>query len=474
MSCGDLHPTGTWVNDTHSALNATRVLAVERPGDEEAIREVILCARRAGASVSVCGARHAMGGQQFGTGCVLLDTTNHARIRRLDRERGLVEIDAGIQWPELIHGLLKCQPNDGSPVWSIRQKQTGADALSLGGALAANVHGRGLTMRPIVEDVESFILIDAAGESHECSRERNAGLFALAIGGYGLFGVITAITLRLTPRQKLKRRVEIVRAPDLIASFDERISAGFLFGDFQFAIDETSPDFLQRGVLSCYRPVENDRPIPARQRALSAADWQRLVLLAHTDRAGGFEEYAQHYLATDGQLYWSDTHQLGMYVNDYHAEIDRCTGSAHRGSEMITELYVPRPALTAFLSQAADILREHAATVIYGTVRLIERDDETVLAWAREAFACIIFNLHVTHTPAEIARSAATFRALIALAAELGGSLFLTYHRYADRRAVETCYPRFAEFLRQQRQRDPAGLWQSDWLRHYGNCSGGL
>ena len=38
--------------------------------------------------------------------------------------------------------------------------------------------------------------------------------------------------------------------------------------------------------------------------------------------------------------------------------------------------------------------------MIYGTVRLIERDDETVLAWAREPWACIIFNLHVDHTPA--------------------------------------------------------------------------
>ena len=37
--------------------------------------------------------------------------------------------------------------------------------------------------------------------------------------------------------------------------------------------------------------------------------------------------------------------------------------------------------------------------MIYGTVRLIERDDETFLAWARDRYACVIFNLHVEHTP---------------------------------------------------------------------------
>ena len=32
----------------------------------------------------------------------------------------------------------------------------------------------------------------------------------------------------------------------------------FCTGDFQFSIDEKSPDFLQRGVFSCYEPIEAD------------------------------------------------------------------------------------------------------------------------------------------------------------------------------------------------------------------------
>src|SRR2546429_2315643 len=38
--------------------------------------------------------------------------------------------------------------------WGIRQKQTGADRLSIGGALAANAHGRGLKLKPLIGDVE--------------------------------------------------------------------------------------------------------------------------------------------------------------------------------------------------------------------------------------------------------------------------------------------------------------------------------
>ena len=166
--------------------------------------------RAAGKSVCVAGGRHAMGGQQFAAGAVLLDMRPMNRIVSLDRSRGIVEAEAGIQWPELIHGLIAMQ-QDCEPAWSIVQKQTGADRLTLGGALASNIHGRGLTLRPIIGDVESFTLMDADGRLRTCSRSENGDLFRLAIGGYGLFGVVTRVRLRLMRRAKLER---VVRRAD--------------------------------------------------------------------------------------------------------------------------------------------------------------------------------------------------------------------------------------------------------------------
>ena len=455
---------GVMVNDVHSRLNPTRVTEIVEP---RSLNEIIRTVRRGVANdspISLCGGRHAMGGQQFGTDTLLLDLSEHRTIHALDAGAGTVRVDAGIRWPELIHGLHALQ-RDQSTIWSIQQKQTGADHLSLGGALSANAHGRGLRRAPIIADVEAFTLIDAQGEVRRCSRRENTGLFGLAIGGYGTFGVIADVTLRLTRRHRLERRVEIVRTPELAAAFRERIAAGYEYGDFQFCTDEHAPDFLQRGVFSCYRPVEDDRPTPENQAEMRAEDWERLLLLAHTDRRQAFEEYSRYYLSTDGQLYWSDTHQLGTYVDDYHLAIDRRLGGC-AGSEMITELYVPRERLGTFLARAADLLRRRAA-VIYGTVRLIERDTESFLAWAKEDYGCIIFNLHVEHQPAAVMGAARTFRALIDLVISEGGSFYLTYHRWATRAQVDACYPQFAEFLAQQRVHDPNGRWQNDWLRHY-------
>ncbi len=197
--------------------------------------------------------------------------------------------------------------------------------------MAANVHGRGLTLRPFVNDVESLTLIGADGERRTCSRSENAELFRLICGGYGLFGFVDTVTLRLAPRHKVRRTVEIETADRLIARFDERIADGYAFGDFQFALDPSSPDFLRRGIFSCYKPVSNDTPIPEQQRALSPNDWKQLLWLAHFDKQRAWDAYAAHYSVRDGQVYWSDTHQLSTYIDDYHSWLDRETNTAASG-----------------------------------------------------------------------------------------------------------------------------------------------
>lgn len=457
---------GLLVNDSHSGLNPTRVARLVTPHTVDDIAAAVHGAAADELGVSISASRHAMGGQQFGTGTVHLDMRGMTRILDLDTDRGVVNAEAGIEWWELMDGILALQA-DQSNIWGIRQKQTGSDHLSLGGALAANVHGRGLTQRPIIADVESFTLVDPRGEVRQVSRTNEPALYGLVIGGYGLFGAVTSVRLRLAPRQILHRTVALVTVDELMARFDERISDGFLFGDCQFSIDERSPDFLNVGIFSCYGPDAEATSIPDGQRALSNQEWGRLLYLTHTDRAKAAAAYIAHYMATSGQLYWSDLHQRSEYIAGYHQRLDVATGAATPGSEIITEIYVPRSALAAFMVDAAGALRDGDPTVVYGTIRLVERDDESILTWAREAWACVIFNLHTVHNEYGMASSAEAFGMLIDLARMHGGSYYLTYHRFASPAQLEACHPRFREFLAEKRRYDPEDRFTSDWYRHY-------
>jgi FAD/FMN-containing dehydrogenase len=454
------------LNDVHSQLNATAVARIERPRNLAALQAVIAQARAGGLSVSIAGGRHAMGGQQFASGALHIDTGALSAVLGSDAVRGWLHIEAGATWPQIIEASHHISGPDGA-TWGIRQKQTGVDAVSLGGSISANAHGRGLLMQPLGDDIENLTLVNAEGDVILCSREHNAELFSLVIGGYGLFGVIYSATLRLAPRQRLQRVVDIIDLDDAMNAVLRRVDEGCCYGDFQFAIDAGDDGFLRRGVLACYRPA----PLDAAQD--EAADlppetWLQLLQLAHEDKRAAFRLYAQHYLATHGQCYWSDTMQQSTYLPSYAEYLERARGDApRRESLVIGEHYVPRDRLMAFMQRARAVLRAQGSEVIYGTIRSILRDTVSFLPWAKDDYACVVFNLRTPHTAAGVERTAAAFRALTDASLALDGSFFLTYHRHASAAQVEAAYPRFREFLQHKRALDPHERFTSDWYRHY-------
>ena len=69
-------------------------------------------------------------------------------------------------------------------------------------------------------------------------------------------------------------------------------------------------------MFATYKPVIEDNPNAkdVEGKELSEEQWQKLYALSHTDKAAAYDQYVKFYLSTNGQKYWSDTHQLQMYV----------------------------------------------------------------------------------------------------------------------------------------------------------------
>ena len=458
---------GVWVNDVHSQLNPTRVQRIVRPTSVSEIVDTVRFAAKEGNGISVAGGRHAAGGQQFVTDGVLVDMRGMNRVISLDADAGIVEAEAGILWPDLMDDLARRQ-SGAAQLWGIVQKQ-GVDRMSLGGSLGANIHGNGLTLPPFVGQVESFTLVDAAARVRTCSRTENAELFSLGAGGYGLLGIVASMRLRLMRRRKLRVATQMLDATDVVATLAQRKAEGCLYGDWHYSPDPSSNDFLRRGVLATYQPLDENEDVPVNEGPLPTSDdWLRLVTLAHVNRGAAFARYAESALGQNGDVVWSDTFQLDrVYVDNYHAVVDRELKARVPASESLVEFFVPRPALAAFLEEVrADFLR-HDVAMLYGTVRLAERDTESVLAWARQPCAGVVFNFHVVHNDAGKRALADTYRRVVDIAARHDGTFYLTYHRFATRAQTELCHPRLPEFLRTKRRYDPAEIFQSDWYRHH-------
>lgn len=458
------------LDDVHSRLNATRVAQVCQPRTLFELQATVRRAAAAGQRISVAGGRHAMGGQQFAADSVHIDMRGLDKVLKTDPLLGLLQIEAGAMWPRII-AATHAMDAGSQTRWGIRQKQTGVDDVTLGGSIAANAHGRGLAMQPLGHDIEDLTLVDARGDVVFCSRSHNPELFSLAIGGYGLFGIVYAATLRLCPRLGVRRVVDVLDLDDAVNAVFRRADEGCVYGDFQFAIDAQDEHFLRRGVLACYKPAE-----VASIREDAAADlapdtWLKLLELAHRDKKAAFAQYAGHYLDTHGKLYASDTLQLSTYIPSYADFLaSRQAGEGAltlKETLVIGEHYVPRDRLLAFMQRAREVLRVFGTEVIYGTIRSILRDTTSYLPWAKDDFACIVFNLRTPHDVAGLTRTADTFRALIDAATELGGSFFLTYHRHASAVQVRRCYPQFGAWLAKKLEHDPNELFVSTWYTHY-------
>lgn len=458
-------PHSVLVNDEHTNLNPTWVERIVRPSTPSEIQDLVKSSQKHRKVISVSGSRHATGGQQFAADSILLDMRSLNRVLNLDMKAGVLHVESGIEWPELIQGYLVAQHDEAC--WGIRQKQGGGDRMSLGGALSANAHGHDLGTPPIISDVEWIEIVTSDGSLRRCSRKENSELFSLAIGGYGLFGIITAVGLRLATRQKVRRRVESRSLAELMDLVEKRTAAGAPFGYFQYSIDETSPEFLRTGIFTTYEPVPAETPLGKETTDVDEAVLTALLKLAHQDRKSAYRHYATIEFSKDGNVEWSDLHQLSTYPQGYHKQIESQLGKEAAGADLILEVYIPRSSLISFLEAARRLLLKSDTPLIYGTVRFIEQDRDSFLAWAKKRYACVIFAPHFSRETHAMKKAEGVCRQLLREGIDRDGSFYLTYNRFATRNELDSAYPQFADFLNLKRKYDPGELFQSEWYRFY-------
>jgi FAD/FMN-containing dehydrogenase len=413
----------------------------------------------------VCGSRHATGGQQFAAHSVLVDMRKLNRVIGVDPETGIMSVEGGIEWPELIRGYVGLEGNLAK--WGIHQKQGGGDHMTLGGALSANAHGHCLGAPPIIGDVEWIEIVNSDGKLQKCSRKEEKELFSLAIGGYGLFGMITSLGLRLAPRRKLQRNAETLTMAELVGFIEKRARSGAAFGYFQYNTDETSLEFMRTGILTTYEPVPDATPLGEEGTDVDEATLASLLEIAHQNRRSAYGRYAKFELSRNKNVEWSDLHQLSAYPLGYHRNVDKRFGQQSAGADLIWELYVPREELISFLEEARRVLLKSETPLIYGTVRFIEQDRDSFLPWARKRYACVIFTPHCLGTAPAMRKMGEVCRQLEQSATKHGGSFYLTYNRFAARTEMDAAYPQFPEFLQLKKKYDPMELFQSEWYRHY-------
>ena len=147
-------------------------------------------AREQDLTVRVAGAGHSFSDTVLTDG-MLLSLERMNRVLQIDRDSGLVRVEAGISLRSLserldMEGL--ALPNLGD-----------IDVQSLAGATATATHGTGIRLQNLSAGITSVELAQADGSVIEVSEKDDAETWRAARVNIGALGVVTAMTLRTVP-----------------------------------------------------------------------------------------------------------------------------------------------------------------------------------------------------------------------------------------------------------------------------------
>jgi decaprenylphospho-beta-D-ribofuranose 2-oxidase len=153
----------------------------------------------------------------------VLDMTGMDRFLAFDPATGRLEAEAGLSLATIVETLL---PRGWFP-----SVTPGTRFVTLGGAIAADVHGKNHHRDGSFGSFVDWIdVLGPDGTVTRASRSENAELFGWTIGGMGLTGVILRAGIRLRPVETGWIRQQTIPAPDLdaaIEAFEARMDATY-------------------------------------------------------------------------------------------------------------------------------------------------------------------------------------------------------------------------------------------------------
>jgi len=161
-----------------------------QPEDMEGVDQILHTAKDEGLTVTVRGAGRSYNDASLNAGGIVLDLHGINHILEWQPESGIIRCEPGVTIQQLWQQVLP----DGwwPPVVS------GTMATTLGGCLGMNIHGKNnYKAGTFGEHVIEFIALLPTGAEVTCSPKKNGDLFRALIGGMGMLGIFTSITLQM-------------------------------------------------------------------------------------------------------------------------------------------------------------------------------------------------------------------------------------------------------------------------------------
>ncbi len=443
--------------DDASQLNLTKMdtiiaIPTNRNEIEMQLQNIFKYAHKNNLKISISGAKHSMGGHTIYPGGILLNMLSYKHMQ-LDTTSNILTIGSGALWEDALKYLDKY----GKSV-AIMQAFS---SFSIGGSISVNGHGWQKNLPPISESVVSFSIMMADGTILTCSRQENEELFKLVLGGYGLFGVILDVKLKVVDNTALTYKYIRLSPENYVSYYKKYVSdnpdVNLVFGRLRIS----DKHFLEEATLNFFEKANT--PVVPRLQEAKSTEPQRLVFRGSVD-----SEYGKRLrwdLETGmNKVSKNEVYSRNELLNDHVSLIEN---KDERSTDLLQEYFIPKRNFNAFIEDIKPILRKSKIDLLNITIRGVRADKDSYLNYAREdVFGFVIlFNQKKTEEQ-EIEMKGLT-NSLVDAALKNEGTFYLPYRLHIDRDKMRKSYPQADAFFKLKLKYDPTEIFSNKFYLHY-------
>jgi len=136
-------------------------------------------------------------------------------------------------------------------------------------------------------------------------------------------------------------------------------------------------------------------------------------------------------------------------------------------ADFLQEYFIPKGQFSPFISELKETMLANRVNVINATIRHVKKDTQTALPYAPEDCFSLVIYFNQSLARQELEKTRKWTQALVEKTSARGGRYYLPYHRFPSLEQFRKVYPEHKSFQATKRTFDPAGMFSSQFYKHY-------
>ncbi|OGT35285.1 MAG: hypothetical protein A3F11_10085 [Gammaproteobacteria bacterium RIFCSPHIGHO2_12_FULL_37_14] len=446
------------LND-NGQISATQVSRVIHVKSETDILNAIQKANNEHVPIAIMGRQHSQGGQSLAFKAIELDMLSFNRILRVDQKKKQVTVQSGITWGDLQKYINRYN-------LAIKSMQS-PNIFTVGGSMSVNAHGDDFRAGAVGNSMVAFNILLANGKKVSVTPTVNPKLWSAVIGGYGLFGVVTDVTLQLTDNVLLVSQYQAIGLDDFAKYFREKVLNKKDVTLF-YAHLNVVPDvnFLQDMYVITYVDIKK---LPNEVIPLDNPDkWNAILTpIFNISRHGKLGKE------------WRWSMEKRIFKKIYNSRVVTRNNAMEKpvkfasnhyskyNADWLQEYFIPVNQLSEFIRTLRPIILENNINLLNVTIRYVPAESNIILPYAKKnCFAVVLyFNQDLSVSAVKNAKS--WTQKLIDAALSMGGNYYLPYQNFASDAQFKRAYLGYEKIIELKKIYDPKNIFTNRLYQTY-------